>query len=116
MTNAHPALMALAWSVCQIGCAGRPPPDSYTAKLVPVGVDIVVTGSDGMCNAHIYSEEHGCVYAWGTEVPVDGAILNSDGCVRVACGELGEVCGVVIFCKCRKGQPRSSRECSYLGK
>jgi hypothetical protein len=113
MTARHLAIGTVVFVMWQSGCAGKPPRESLGAPSAsaPLRIELTVTGVNEVCSARVYGEEHGCVYAWGTGTHFDDSILNSDGCVRVGCGELGEVCGIAVACKCVQGRPRSSREC-----
>jgi hypothetical protein len=87
-------------------------------------------GRDHACYGQIFTEDRGCVFSWGTETPpvpkvsrqemqrhlelsdVTGpeaaevgdtvSVVVCDGRNRVACGEVGELCGLRIYCECSK--------------
>jgi hypothetical protein len=95
-------------------------------------------GKDQACYGQIFSKDRECVFSWGTETPpvpkmsrqemqrylefgdvTDSEAADSgdtvsvvicDGRNRVACGEVGELCGLRIYCECSKDpRPETSK-------
>jgi hypothetical protein len=107
----RPFTVMLAYGAFQLGCAGTRPvePSAWPSAaampppVTPAGLS--VTTSERVCSAELVRGESGCEYAFGVDILApqpDGSYLHCDGKTRVACGTVGNVCGMRVFCSCPK--------------